>query len=437
MNLDNKDSPWRSFVWAALTMLVMVACILGISRVRLHEEALDADARFLKSVFEKNLEDTYLQNLESEILSQTTGTSFNGMGELITLLNQSSIACLNLPLIQGVEAYNQVHEPFNLSTSITDSSPEEQDFSNAIQKNWSYRTLSSATSALLVPLSFDGEQLFVEFSLLRLPLENSFDEIDSTLLAQGFILAPAMLVILWAIFRVMIRKISAKEKLLIERTQVLQKTNQELSRAYKTTSLGAMTGHLMHGLRGQLTTLSSLASDNKGLQQQINKIQDLVQQSLGSIKEAEEDVTAYTLTIEELCEIARKKFNQQSPETIIKIDSSNWLTQSINNLHANLTLAILANLFQNSADAKPEVIISLSCQKSGNFLDLEISDNGGGMPTEIMRRLFQPVVSTKKRGSGIGLALSSQLAESMGGSLKMIYSNSSGTSFRLSIPSIN
>ena len=85
MNLDNKDSPWRSFVWAALTMLVMVACILGISRVRLHEEALDADARFLKSVFEKNLEDTYLQNLESEILSQTTGTSFNGMGELITL----------------------------------------------------------------------------------------------------------------------------------------------------------------------------------------------------------------------------------------------------------------------------------------------------------------------------------------------------------------
>ena len=51
----------------------------------------------------------------------------------------------------------------------------------------------------------------------------------------------------------------------------------------------------------------------------------------------------------------------------------------------------------------------------------------------VKNRLFEPVVS-KKGGSGIGLALSQQLAESMGAKLTLIHSDQTGTSFRLSIP---
>ena len=115
-----------------------------------------------------------------------------------------------------------------------------------------------------------------------------------------------MLVILWVIFRIMIGRISVKENLLLERTEVLKKTNEELSRAYKTTSLGAMTGHLMHGLRGHLTNLQNLVTEDKNAQQQISQIQQLVQQSLGSIKEMQDGEIAYSLSIEELFEIIQK-----------------------------------------------------------------------------------------------------------------------------------
>ena len=86
----------------------------------------------------------------------------------------------------------------------------------------------------------------------------------------------------------------------------MKKTNEELSRAYKTTGLGAMTGHLMHGLRGQLTNLKNLVTEDKNAQQQISQIQQLVQQSLGSIKEMQDGQIGYSLSIGELFKLFRE-----------------------------------------------------------------------------------------------------------------------------------
>ena len=98
----------------------------------------------------------------------------------------------------------------------------------------------------------------------------------------------------------------------------------------------------------------------------------------------------------------------------MEILDSEFLGETFNNLQANLTLAILANLFQNSADAKTDVLVSILCDKDGPSLTIDISDNAGGISGGVKPLLFSPVNSTKKRGSGIGLALSKQLAESMG-----------------------
>ena len=69
-------------------------------------------------------------------------------------------------------------------------------------------------------------------------------------------------------------------------------------------------------------------------------------------------------------------------------------------------------------------------------MEVDISDNGTGIPEELLGHLFEPVISKKKDGSGIGLALSRQLAESMGGSLTILHSDQQGTTFRLCIPSM-
>lgn len=429
-----KDSPWTSFIWSALTMLVMVICVLMFSRTQLHEEVLDSDARFLKSIFEKNLESAYLENLEPRILSEDSGIFLNDLLEVVPLLNQTAITCLNIPYLQGIQAYGENRNSFNLSTSVSNSIPDQKDFTYAQQKGWFYQLQPEEYLTLLLPIIHEDKLLFIEFSLVRKPFEKSWREIDTALIKLGLLISSTMLLILWVIFWILIRKISAKENLLTERTEVLQKTNEELSRAYKTTSLGAMTGHLMHGLRGQLTNLKNLLSEDDNVQEQICKIQELVQQSLGSIKEVSDIGISYSLTIEELFEVAKRQFSLVSCEATFTIEPADCLGESVNNLQANLALAILSNLFQNSADALEGVNISLSCRKNKSFIEIDISDNGTGIPSETLAHLFEPVESKKKGGSGIGLALSRQLAESMEGNLQVIISNNRGTTFRLSIP---
>ena len=433
MSITLKDRSWTSFVWASLTMCLMVFCVLIFARTRLHEEVIASDARFLKSIFEKNLEEFYLQNLESEFLFTDNELSINDLSGLETLLNQTAISCLNIPQIQGIEAYNKNYKAFDLSTSVSNAYPSPKEFEDAIIKGWSYRSIKSNTLSLLTPIHNEGVEICVEFTLLPNSYEKSWKEIDAALIKQGLLIGLTMLVILWVIFKVMIGRISAKEKLLLERTEVLKKTNEELSRAYKTTGLGAMTGHLMHGLRGQLTNLQNLVTEDKNAQQQIIQIQQLVQQSLGSIQEVHVGQIAYSLTIGELFVIVKKQFSQTAPTAKFDVVSKESLSETLNNLQSNLALAILTNLIQNAIDAKNGVSISLSCWKSDSYLKIDISDNGTGIPPVVKNRLFEPVVS-KKGGSGIGLALSQQLAESMGAKLSLIHSDRTGTSFRLSIP---
>jgi len=433
MSITPKDRSWTSFVWASLTMCLTVVCVLIFARTQLHEEVLASDARFLKSIFEKNFEEFYLQNLESEFLFADNELYPNDFIGLETLLNQAAISCLNIPQIQGIEAYNQKYEAFDLSTSVTNAYPQTKEFEKAISNGWSYRSIKSNTLLLLTPIQHEGVEICIEFTLLPNPYVKSWKEIDGALIKQGLLIGLTMLVILWVIFRIMIGRISVKENLLLERTEVLKKTNEELSRAYKTTGLGAMTGHLMHGLRGQLTNLQNLVTEDKNAQQQISQIQQLVQQSLGSIKEMQDGEIAYSLCIDELFEIIQKKFSQTAPSTTFDLNRKGCFSITLNNLQSNLALAILTNLIQNAIDARNGVSISLSYRKSESNLEIDISDNGSGIPPLVKNRLFEPVVS-KKGGSGIGLALSQQLAESMGAKLTLNHSDQTGTSFRLSIP---
>ena len=91
MNIILKDRSGTSFAWASLTMCLTVVCVLIFARTQLHEEVIASDARFLKSIFEKNFDEFYLQNLESEFLFADNKLYPNDFIGLETLLNLSLI----------------------------------------------------------------------------------------------------------------------------------------------------------------------------------------------------------------------------------------------------------------------------------------------------------------------------------------------------------
>ena len=106
------------------------------------------------------------------------------------------------------------------------------------------------------------------------------------------------------------------------------------------------------------------------------------------------------------------------------------------NLNKDSLKQILTNLVKNAVEAvteKKEISITTrNVNINGeDFLEIEISDTGPGIPGNILENLYKPVTSTKgKRHSGLGLSIVKHLLDEMGGSITC-KTGQSGTTFNI------
>jgi signal transduction histidine kinase len=101
---------------------------------------------------------------------------------------------------------------------------------------------------------------------------------------------------------------------------------------------------------------------------------------------------------------------------------------------------VLLNVIGNGADAMPTggtLTVSTSAEDGGSWLVLDISDNGVGIDPAIRDRVFDPFVSTKRDGVGLGLVNAKAVVESHGGTIELTSIEPTGTRARIRMPSSN
>lgn len=97
---------------------------------------------------------------------------------------------------------------------------------------------------------------------------------------------------------------------------------------------------------------------------------------------------------------------------------------------------LLINLVNNAVEAsETEVQVSIRVRDAGNGTFLQISDDGPGMDEETMKKALLPFYSTKKTGTGLGLALSREIVEAHGGKISLQSHPSGGTTVTCWLPS--
>lgn len=80
---------------------------------------------------------------------------------------------------------------------------------------------------------------------------------------------------------------------------------------------------------------------------------------------------------------------------------------------------VIHNLLQNAQDAtegsaRPEVVIRTQWNEAGKRVRLIVQDTGSGFPEHILKRAFEPYVTTKAKGTGLGLAVVKKIADEHG-----------------------
>jgi two-component system NtrC family sensor kinase len=100
---------------------------------------------------------------------------------------------------------------------------------------------------------------------------------------------------------------------------------------------------------------------------------------------------------------------------------------------------VFLNVLNNAIDAMGkdgEILVKTSYIAKNNNLAVEISDDGSGIPKEMLDKIFDPFFTTKEvgKGTGLGLSISYTIIDKLGGRIMVASEEDKGTTFTIYLP---
>jgi PAS domain S-box-containing protein len=235
------------------------------------------------------------------------------------------------------------------------------------------------------------------------------------------------------------------EQRVAERTHALAAAQHELLRKERLAVLGQLTGGLAHQIRnplGAITNALFLLKRQLGAQ---------AEETASLVRIIEEECWTANRIITDLLDYARVREPQRVPTALGALVDS-VLTSNPAPAHVQVELprdggspallvdpvqlgGALGNLVRNALEAMPGPgTLTVSLQHTGEAVEVAVSDTGGGISPQVLDRLFEPLVTTKQLGLGLGLTTARALVENQGGTLRCENQPGVGARFVIRLP---
>lgn len=223
-----------------------------------------------------------------------------------------------------------------------------------------------------------------------------------------------------------------------ERLAAVGQTIAALSHHIKNILQGLRSGSeiLKMGLKDMDAVL--LQQGWKNIEKNQGKIYDLVMDMLSYSKEREPNLESTDLNsvVRDVLELMAPRAKELGVELVVQLDETlPKCPADPEGVHRAL-LNIVGNALDAVEDVEtPRVDVSTAREPDGEWLRIEVRDNGGGIASEKINDIFRPFVSTKgARGTGLGLAVSRKILREHGGDILVRSELAQGSVFLLRLP---
>ncbi len=237
----------------------------------------------------------------------------------------------------------------------------------------------------------------------------------------------------------------------------LQELQSELVHMSRFTALGEMASTLAHEINQPLTAITNYL---KGCRRILERMEgDTVPMLRDAVNEAGEQALRAGQVIRHLREFVARGESERHIENLPKlIEEASALSlvgakeQGVRVIFdfdpsAPFVLAdriqiqqVLLNLIRNAIEAmqetsRRELRVATRSGDEG-FVELSVTDTGPGLAPEVAAQLFQPFVTTKKHGMGVGLSICRTIVEAHGGKIWAESKQGEGTAFRFTLRTV-
>jgi PAS domain S-box-containing protein len=257
-----------------------------------------------------------------------------------------------------------------------------------------------------------------------------------------------------------IRRFNAElEQRVEERTCELRDAQEKLVRNEKLAVLGQMAGGVGHELRNPLGVINSAVYYLKLIQpdadDKVRKYHNIIEDELHTAVKIINDLLTFAslkssdqepVSIPDLVQRVLLRFPVPWPvEVVLKLPPSlpkifadlRQMEQVLGNLVVNACQAMTSFSGSHPAGSGGRAeggVLTITASRKKEMVAIAVQDTGEGIPPENMRKLFEPLFTTKARGIGLGLSISQKLAELNGGRIEVMSEPGKGSTFTLFLP---
>jgi two-component system sensor histidine kinase FlrB len=224
-----------------------------------------------------------------------------------------------------------------------------------------------------------------------------------------------------------------------------RRLQERLNRRERLSAMGEMSAQLAHQMRTPLSTallyVSHLASDDLPSQKRHQftaKLRDRLQHMERQIHDillfarggnAGESRLSLGDLLRGFAVTVEQDMNDANVQLLVDDQSQ---AQAIMIGRADALQGVLNNLLENAVEqGASQVRLSL---RVGSEIELDVADNGQGIPDDLQQRIFDPFFTTRTTGTGLGLAVVQNLVLNHGGEISCGHSDSGGALFHLRFP---